>query len=180
VRQLGAPLSIPQRITWAVAQLKPVARDRILEIGCGNGQALARIAALAPRCSVVGIDRSPLQVQKARARLRNVEAPPGWRIEPVTLVEAVSRWPAAFNKVLAINVNAFWVEPRRSLPALAGLLTRTGRAYVAYEPPSLARATALESELSASLESYDCRVRRLLVQRFERTAFLCFVIQRAS
>src|SRR5687768_6269954 len=60
---------IPERITWAVDQLKPAPQDRILEVGCAGGHALALIAARAPACTLIGIDRSAIQVTNARGRL---------------------------------------------------------------------------------------------------------------
>jgi protein-L-isoaspartate O-methyltransferase len=177
---MTARLTVPARISWAVEQLQPAARDRILEIGCGGGHALARIAALAPRCAVVGIDRSALQVQQARARLRKSPAAAGWKVERVTLVDAVRCWPATFDKVFAINVNAFWVEPAKSLPALAGLLAKSGRAYLVYEPPSASRAASLEADLGDACATFGFQVRQTLQQRFTRSVAVCFIVQRGA
>jgi protein-L-isoaspartate O-methyltransferase len=63
--------TIPDRVVWAVEQLAIQPRDRVLEIGCGPGLAVSLVCAELGTGSITAIDRSPLQVAKARARNRN-------------------------------------------------------------------------------------------------------------
>jgi ubiquinone/menaquinone biosynthesis C-methylase UbiE len=46
---------------------------RILEIGCGPGGVLARLAALAPDAALVGVDHDPVLLARARARVPGAE-----------------------------------------------------------------------------------------------------------
>jgi SAM-dependent methyltransferase len=57
VSELGAPV---------VALLAPVAGERILDLGCGDGALTADLVARG--CRVVAVDASPAQVEAARAR----------------------------------------------------------------------------------------------------------------
>lgn len=138
---------------------------------------------LQARCAqIVGIDRSIAQVERARQRLEGLE--PGQRpqVEHVTLSEASRWWAAApFEKAIAVNVNAFWVNPRHAIPQLRALLAPGGRAYLVYEPPSRARAQALERDLPSQLQSGG-----LVVESVRTTCFrtggigLCFTASRRS
>jgi trans-aconitate methyltransferase len=57
VADLGAPL---------LEMLAPRPRERILDLGCGDGALTEKLAAFG--CEVVGVDASPEQVEAARAR----------------------------------------------------------------------------------------------------------------
>ena len=120
---------IPRRITWAVEQLDVRATHRVLEIGCGGGLALRLLASRAKE--VVGIDRSAQQV--ATARSRN----PGLTVERMTLAEAAKKLrPKSFDRILAVNVNAFWKDPEESLPQVVSMLRSGGRLALVWEWPS--------------------------------------------
>ncbi|HEY6080238.1 MAG TPA: hypothetical protein VIW29_15600 [Polyangiaceae bacterium] len=80
-----------------------------------------------------------------------------------------------FGKVLAVNVNAFWTAPEPSLSSLLRLLLTTGRAYLVYEPPSLARARALGKSLPELLHSRGWRVERTATIAFARSHGVCVV-----
>ena len=55
---------------WLVVELSPVAGERALDIGCGCGAALARLArAVLPHGLAIGIDMSPRMVELAKADL---------------------------------------------------------------------------------------------------------------
>lgn len=150
-------MAVPQRITWAVEQLAHTPADRILEIGCGGGHALPLIRARFPAAEVVGIDRSALQVARARELNREAIRDGRARVEQLELSDAPGVL-GAFDAVLAINVNAFWTAPAPSLGALSRLLRPGGRAFLAYEPPSESRLTAVRREISAALGEHGFEV----------------------
>lgn len=150
----------PARITRAVELLGLRPADRVLEVGCGSGQALALMAEVVTRGSVVGIDRSALQVKAARAR--NQAAIEGGRlkVEPLALDDAANALAERFGKVVAVNVNAFWTEPERSLPSAERLLRAGGSLYLVYEAPSAARARDLATQLPELLLTHGFAVAR--------------------
>jgi SAM-dependent methyltransferase len=138
---------VPARVAWAVSQLSVDPADYLLEIGCGPGHAVRLICPLLTSGTITAIDRSSLQVSRARrGNARCIQAGRA-RIEQLALADAAAGLARGFDTVFAINVNAFWTEPAASLPALRRLTGTRGRAYLFYEPPSAAGARGLESRL---------------------------------
>src|SRR5258705_6239497 len=60
-----------ERNRWTVDLLQVREDDHVLEIGFGPGLAIERVARLAPRGRVVGIDHSALMVEQASRRHRS-------------------------------------------------------------------------------------------------------------
>src|SRR5829696_5871014 len=58
-----------QRNEWTVDLLEIAPTDRVLELGCGPGLALAAAAQRAALGRVVGLDHSEVMIGQARARL---------------------------------------------------------------------------------------------------------------
>lgn len=144
-------LRAPARIVWAVEQLAPAASDRILEIGCGPGHAVALVCQRVSKGVVTAIDRSALQVEKARMLNREHVQAGRARIEALTLEGAPAALGARFTKVLAVNVNAFWTEPVASLASLRSLLGTRGRVFLVHEAPSAAGLKKLRVAVPAAL-----------------------------
>jgi SAM-dependent methyltransferase len=171
-------VAVPQRITWAVEQLAGTPADRILEIGCGGGHALALIRARFPGAEVVAIDRSALQVARARELNRAAIDEGRVRVEQMELSDAPGVL-GAFDAVLAINVNAFWTAPAPSLASLARLLRPGGRAFLVYEPPSAARLAVLRTQLCALLGEHGFEVEDVREAALGGSHAVC-IIGRAS
>jgi SAM-dependent methyltransferase len=114
--------------------------DRVLELGCGSGRLLFRLAARARRGRVVGIDPSELMVRHARHRNRSwIEAgraavEQGWSGD-------LSRFPAAgFDRVLGVHVVCFWEEPGRDLAEVRRVLRPGGRLLLGFRPATAGEA----------------------------------------
>ena len=129
--------AVPERIRWTVDLLDVGPADRLLEIGCGPGHAVALVCARLKQGTITAIDRSALQVSRARERNRQYVAAGRARIEQATLTEFNAE--ERFDKVFAINVNAFWTAPPPTIAGVRRLLEPNGRAYLTYEPPTSAR-----------------------------------------
>lgn len=156
------PSKVPSRIRWAIEQLALTSTERVLEIGAGPGLAVALAAERLTRGSISAIDRSALQASKARALNRTAIAAGRASVAELSLERAPDiLGEGRFDKVFAINVNAFWTTPGVSLASLYRLLRPSGRACLVYEPPSAAKL----SELSRSLP--------LLLQESGFTAVEC-------
>ena len=169
--------AIPERIRWAVEQLEVAPADRVLEIGSGPGHAVALVAERLRRGQVTGIDRSLVQVRKARARNADAIAAGRARIERLAL-DAAPRalGERAFQKVFAVNVNAFWTAPAPSITSARRLLRRGGHLYVIYEPPSAARLASVEATLPALFEAQGARLVEVRTVAFARSHGVCFVV----
>jgi SAM-dependent methyltransferase len=160
---------IPDRIRWAVEQLRLRSTDTVLEVGTGGGHALALVGSKLTRGNLTAIDRSAVQVKAARARNRDAIRAGRLRIERLTLDDAPTALGHRFDKVLAVNVNAFWTAPDSSLSSLQRLLLPIGRVCLVYQPPSLARARALSKSLPDLLRDRGWRVERTAMTSFARS-----------
>ncbi|MCC5891185.1 methyltransferase domain-containing protein [Exiguobacterium sp.] len=57
-------------VDWTIQQLSLQAKDRVLDLGCGAGDAMARIHLTSAETHVTGLDRSPTIVRSALRRNR--------------------------------------------------------------------------------------------------------------
>ena len=97
---------IPERIRWAVETLVVGPDDRLLEIGGRPGAAASLVCERLDRGSLLVIDRSTAAIE--RTRRRNPEHVASGRLALETVdVADFDPGTARFDKVFAINVNAF-------------------------------------------------------------------------
>jgi SAM-dependent methyltransferase len=130
-------VAVPERIRWAVETLDPGPTDRLLEIGCGPGVAVAAVCERLAGGQLVAIDRSATAI--ARATRRNQAQVDAGRavlltaaledLRPVDVLGGGRR----FDKAFAMNVNLFWVRsPTRELALVRELLDPAGALYLFY------------------------------------------------
>jgi ubiquinone/menaquinone biosynthesis C-methylase UbiE len=121
----------------AFRRLAPRAKERVLEIGFGNGKLLPGLLALAPGLRYAGLDISETMVNAARANNRAaVEAG-----EAEFILGACERMPfedQSFERAVTVNTIYFWPEPTVCLAELKRVLKPGGSLVVA----SMNRATA--------------------------------------
>jgi trans-aconitate methyltransferase len=119
--------NVPERIRLAVDLLAVEPGDRVLEIGCGSGVAAELVCDRLRRGTMLAIDRSEVQVE--RARRRNEE-------HVAAGLSSFDVGEERFDKAFAVNVNLFWLGPaRRELDRLRRALTPAGTLLLVYEPP---------------------------------------------
>lgn len=127
--------------------------DRLLEVGCGGGAAVALICERLETGTITAIDRSPLQVERATRRNAGQIAAGRATIRVADIAD-VEPEAEPFSKVFAINVNVFWVEPAaKELERIAQLLGPSGALHLFYEPPGAAKADAIRDKLRASVSA---------------------------
>jgi ubiquinone/menaquinone biosynthesis C-methylase UbiE len=156
---------IMARETWgenvrAIDALDIRSGDHALDIGCGHGRGIARLAALAPRGFVVGADPSDLMAEIAVARNRALVKK--GRAKVVIATAADLPFPdAAFDKALCVHVIYFWKDLALSFREIARVLKPGAKLALVFRssqhaaavqsfPPEIYRFPSLD-EVSAAL-----------------------------
>jgi SAM-dependent methyltransferase len=157
---MGRRSSNLARNRWAVELLDVQPTDRVIELGCGPGVAIAALAARATRGLVVGVDHS--QVMIGQAGRRNRAAIRAGRVRlvhmPVERLSTIDDGP--FDAALAVNTVGMWADPTARLRELARLLRPGGRIALVSQPrcPGATAATsaAAANELTGLLAEAGC------------------------
>lgn len=121
------------RNAWVVDLLGIAPDDRVLEIGCGPGIALAAVAARLKAGFVIGIDHSEVMIDQAGRR--NLGAVRDGRIRLEN--RSMNDLPAVeggFTKVMAVNVFQYLPDLDAGCAALAGVMAPGGVLAIAYQP----------------------------------------------
>lgn len=164
---------LPHRVKWTIEVLAVQPHERILEVGCGRGLAVAAICRFLESGHIVGLDRSAKGIAEAEATNRlHVEVGKA-RYVHAGLAEATL--DERFDKVFAVNVNVFWLNPTHELMVVRRLLGSGGRLYLFYEPPSPAQLERIVSACTAFLEQQRFQVNEVLGSRFPSGAGVCIV-----
>ena len=151
---MGRRPSNVARNRWAVRLLDVQPADRVIELGCGPGVAIAALATAATRGLVVGVDHSQVMIRQASRR--NRAAIRAGRVRLVhTPVQSLPTSGGPFNVALAVNTVGMWPDPPARLRELARLLAPGGRIALVSQPrcPGATAATsaAAASELAGLL-----------------------------
>jgi cyclopropane fatty-acyl-phospholipid synthase-like methyltransferase len=145
------------RNAWTVGLLGIGAADRVLELGCGPGLALASVLARAPQARVTGVDHSPLMLAQAGRRNRAAVADGRLvlRCQDVVALEGIA---GPFDKVLSLNVLMFLSAAQRQelFGRLRGIMAPGGRIATTYQPRHR-RATAEDARKFAATITAELR-----------------------
>jgi SAM-dependent methyltransferase len=129
----GHRTSNVRRNRWAVGLLEVKPSDRVIELGCGPGVAIAALASRATQGLVVGVDHSAVMIRQAKRR--NAEAVSDGRVRLINApVERLQIPDGPFDAALAVNTVGMWPEPIIRLRELGGLLRRGGRIALVSQP----------------------------------------------
>jgi ubiquinone/menaquinone biosynthesis C-methylase UbiE len=141
---MGRRPSNVRRNQWAVGLLDIEPTDRVLEVGCGPGVAIAAAADRATHGMVVGVDHSTVMIRQARRR--NAHAMTAGRVR--LICSSIDRLDLAderpFDAMLAVNTVGMWPTPVARLRHLAGSM-RTGGRIALVSQPRTRGATAATS-----------------------------------
>lgn len=115
------PIVLP---TLALMELQPA--DRVLDVGCGSGWLVRRLAACVLNGSVVGIDVSDEMIRRAQVASAGV---PNAQFLHGT-AEEIPALPEAFTKALSVESAYYWHDPARGLGEIFRVLEAGGSAWI--------------------------------------------------
>ena len=141
------------RHAWAAAAVAAKPGERLLEVGCGAGQAAQLVLAdLGPDGSLLAIDRSATAITAARSR--NADALDAGRVQTeVTGLDELAGFDDEFDGAWALNVNVFWTrDPTRELQALARVLRPGARLLLLWDagPTGAAKLAPVVGRLASA------------------------------
>ncbi len=144
---------------WSIALLELRPADRVLEIGCGAGRAIALALKHGLNQQIVGFDLSATMIQSAARRNEAAHR----RGQLALLRGDIAELPfhdRHFDKIVSIHTFYFWPNPRAIVDQIVALLVVGGRAVTTFATahtdstgvrtywPLHARAQALVGELN--------------------------------
>lgn len=113
-------------------QMAVQAGDRIIEIGCGTGKLISRMAGDVDGGWIEGVDFSGEMVSVARKRNNREIA--GGRVNIVEgNFDEMAFEKRRFTKACSVNTLYFWPRPEHTAKKLADILTPGGRLVLAFE-----------------------------------------------
>ncbi len=115
--------------TIALAAL--LGHEHVLEVGCGHGRAIARIAGVLSTGHVVGLDPSATMVGIARRHNRDLVARGTVRIEQGDAA-ALPHADASFDRILATHTVYFWPDLGRVARELRRVLRPHGQLVLGF------------------------------------------------
>ena len=110
--------------TLALMDLQPA--DRVLDVGCGSGWLVRRLATLVPDGSVMGIDVSDEMIRRAQLASAGVS---NTRFLQGT-AEEIPAPTDSFTKVLSVESAYYWHDPAHGLREIFRVLRSGGSAWI--------------------------------------------------
>jgi ubiquinone/menaquinone biosynthesis C-methylase UbiE len=117
---------------WGLGHVSIAAHDAILDVGCGGGRTIQKLAAVATGGLICGVDYS--SASAAAARRTNADAIAAGRVR--ILEGTVSRLPfpdAAFDLVTAVETHYYWPDLVADLRETRRVLKQGGRILIIAE-----------------------------------------------
>ena len=137
---------------WGLTHVRIERNASILDVGCGGGRTIEKLAAMAPDGNVFGIDYAPGSVAASRAK--NAKLVRGGR---VTIEQAtVSHLPFgadAFDLVTAIETQYYWPDLVNDMREIARVLKTGGALLVIAETYKGAKYDFIEGPIMRLLGS---------------------------
>lgn len=114
---------------WALSFMDPTGADRLLDIGCGGGATMERLAKLAPQARITGLDHSPISVQESKEF--NQALIDEGRVEVLEAsVEELPFEDNTFDRITTVESFYFWPAPQENLKEVRRVLKPGGRFFL--------------------------------------------------
>ncbi|MGE0741001.1 MAG: cyclopropane-fatty-acyl-phospholipid synthase family protein [Hyphomonadaceae bacterium] len=147
----------PARIKWAIELLGIEKDHNVFEIGCGSGVAAQRICPLLGYGTYMGVDKSAAAIKAARER-NAAYAKAGRAMFMQESFTAEAHEPALFDRILAVNVNAFWASEGDELRDVCRMMHNKSVFVQVYEPPAAEQRAKIARVLKQRMAPYLANV----------------------
>ncbi|HKW00115.1 MAG TPA: class I SAM-dependent methyltransferase [Vicinamibacterales bacterium] len=117
---------------WGLAQISIGARDTILDVGCGGGRTLTKLAAAASGGMVHGIDYSAESVDEARRTNRELIERGRVRVQEAS-VSSLPFADGTFDLVTAVETHFWWQDANAGMREICRVLKPGGRLAIIAE-----------------------------------------------
>lgn len=172
---------------WAFGQIDLKTARTVVDIGCGGGKAVKRLASLAPEAVVYGVDRSPLCVERAvRENRKSVAAGrvvirsgsagalpfPDGSVDVATAVETVyfwEDWQAAFRDVRRV------LKPGGIFAVVCDMVDDDGAGPAHYREVTRLIEMRIPNPVQLERELADAGFTRVIIYRHPEEKWLCAV-----
>jgi SAM-dependent methyltransferase len=137
---------------WGLRHVEIGKRFVVLDVGCGGGRTVAKLAALAPEGKVHGVDYSAESV--AESRRENAAGIAAGRVEIDQA--SVDRLPFPddhFDLVVSVESQYYWPRPLEGMREIRRVLKPGGRAVVILETYRGGRFGAVKGAVMKALRS---------------------------
>jgi trans-aconitate methyltransferase len=122
------------RIRWAMGEMCAGQVENVLEIGYGPGVAIEELRLIAPECTIVGVDSSPVMHSQASRRNRVSVNNESIRLHQMSATEYTGQ-DAPFDLIFSINALPFCENPSELVLNCVGWLRPGGRMVIVHQPP---------------------------------------------
>jgi SAM-dependent methyltransferase len=163
---MGEPMQVAERIQWAIDQLVVPPGSRVLEVGCGHGQALGLLADRASPGFVLGIDRSSAMVSAARRRHQPAIDAGQIEVRQVALESGLSG-DETFDIVVGINVPLFSACDHPGWSVIRSRIAPAGRLGLFLQPPTVGRLEHLSAALMRNVLANGFAVEHEVFHEFQ-------------
>lgn len=136
---------------WGLSFMDPAGAAQLLDIGCGGGATIGRLAKLAPEAKVTGVDYSPVSVQESKEY--NAGLIGQGRVE--ILEASVEELPFAdetFDRITTVESFYFWPDPEENLKEVRRVLKPGGRFFLIAD---IYGKAGLDQAVLENIELYD-------------------------
>ncbi len=121
------------RVTdWGLSHVTIGANDAILDVGCGGGRTVAKLALAAPRGTVHGVDFSSTSVDTARQLNRQLIEQGRVAIEQASVLD-LPYAAATFDLAIAVETHFWWSDLDAGMREVFRVLGPSGRMAIVAE-----------------------------------------------
>lgn len=163
---------VAERLVWAMGRMKIDPSDRVLEIGCGHGDAVSLIGSRLASGTITAIDRSETMV--AAASRKNASLVSSGRANFIAAsLHEVDWGQRQFNLIFAVNVNLFWMQAAKELAIIGQLLLPGGTVYLFNQPPVASKIKHIADATARNLAEAGFQVTGIIVGDELREPAVC-------